>query len=83
MGRSKRKSRRKQKSFSLFSLEPHPTLDINGLCPTMLKHCNHITENDGIMVLQNLIHNTYNIIIVSEMATMNVRFEFRKQEVFR
>ena len=46
----------------------------------MLKHCNPITEEDGILVLQKLLHSKYDLIIVYKLADTQVGFEFRKQE---
>ena len=49
----------------------------------MLKNGNPITEEGDILVLQKLSYITYDLIIVSKMATMQVGFEFRKQEEIR
>ena len=54
-------------------------LNINALHPMMLKHCNLITEEGGIIFPQKLLHYIYDLIIVSKMVTMQVGFEFRKQ----
>ena len=50
------------------------TPDIDPLGPAMLKHYNPIPGEDGIQILQKLLHSTQDLIIVSKM----VGFEFRK-----
>ena len=56
-------------------------LDINALSLTMLKRCNPITDEGGVLVLQKLPHSTYHAIIVSKMATTKLRLEFREAEI--
>ena len=43
--------------------------DITAIDPTILKHCNSIMEEDGILVLQKLLFSTYGFIIASKMVT--------------
>lgn len=68
----------KQDSISLFF--DIVTLDINALALTMLKNCNSITEEDGVLVLERLPHSTYDHTIVFKMARKEARFESRKPE---
>lgn len=59
---------KEQESFSeFFYVVP---LDINALCPMMLKHCNSITEEDGVLGHQKHVQNTYDLIIVFKMTTL-------------
>lgn len=51
---------------------------MSALGPTMLTHCNPITEEGGIL---NLLHFTYDLLIVFEIAPTQVGFEFGKQEI--
>ena len=67
--------------FHYFSKSPPP--DINALVLMMFKHCNPITEENGILVLQKLFHSTFDHVIVSKMAIILVVFEFRKHEEVR
>ena len=46
----------------------------------MLKHWNPITEEGGILVLQKLLHGTYDLIVVLKMVIMWMGFKFMKQE---
>lgn len=40
----------------------------------MLKHCNLITEKGDVLVLQKLFHSSYDLIILSKIATMQMVF---------
>ena len=71
----------KQDSFLLFFCVVF--FGIYALDPVILKHSNPITEEDDILVLQKLLHSTDDYIIVSRIVTMQVGFEFRKQEDIR
>ena len=72
------KESKKQDSFLLFfNIIP---IDINALSPMMLKDCNPITKEGGILVLRKLLHSTYSLIIISKLAITLMGFKFRKQE---
>lgn len=49
----------------------------------MLKTCNPIREDDGVLGLQKLLHNINDMIIVSQIVSTQVEFEFKKQEEVR
>ena len=44
----------------------------------MLKRCNLITEEGGILSLQNVPHSTNEFVIISKMVITHVGFQFRK-----
>lgn len=70
----------KRQFFTMFCIEP---LGTHALDPTMFNHFNPITEEGAVFVPHKLPHNTYDLIIVSKMATTHVGFKFRKQEKVR
>ena len=78
--RSKSHPEKVEETIQFFTIFQYCLLDINTLGPMILKHFPPITEEDGILALQNLIHSTYDIIVVFKMATTQVRFEFKKTE---
>lgn len=68
----------KKDCFSIFfNIVP---LDINTQDSKMLKHCNCTREEVDFQIFQKFLHNTHDHIVVSKMATTQVRFKFRKQE---
>lgn len=46
----------------------------------MIKHCIPIKVEVGVLVLQNLFPNTYDLIIIAKIPNTQSGFEFNKQE---
>ena len=49
--------------------------DINVLGPMILNHCKPIMEESGITVFHKHFHSTYDLTIVSKIATPLMEFE--------
>lgn len=56
----------------IFTIFHYCTHGINAISPKMLKHCQTITEEGGILILQKLFYSTYDLISVFKMVITNV-----------
>lgn len=79
--KSSKKELEKQDTFPCFSIWLQAPF--NALGPTMLKHRNPIREEGYALVLQKLLDCTYDLIVVSKIASTQVGLEFREQEEVR
>ena len=65
---------------TIFNTVPY---EISALAPKMLNYCSPITEEGSILILQKLLHNIYDLIIVSRMFITLAEFEFKNQKDVR